>query len=103
MKQFLITYQFTEGSESDWDQEIKRFIDALDNDPELKGRITYRCLKSTKGPEYYHLAIPVDEEATKILGQRDFFKHYTEQTELVSGGSVTVTPVEVVAETSAVI
>jgi hypothetical protein len=100
MKQFLITYRFSEGSETDWHQEVKRFIEALDNDPELQGRITYRCMKSTKGPEYYHLAIPVDEEAVKLLGEKDYFKHYTEQTEIVSGGSVHVTPLEVVAETN---
>jgi len=99
MKQFLITYRFTNGSEEAWHQEINRFIAAIDSDPELHGKISYTALKSSKGPEYYHLAVPVDEEATKLLGSKDFFKHYTEQTELVSGGSVEVIPLEVVAAT----
>jgi hypothetical protein len=32
--------------------------------------------------------------------QRDFFKHYTEKTRQVAGGEVTVTPIELIAETS---
>jgi len=101
MKQFLISYRFSEGSEADWHAEINQFITALQNDPDLKGKISYRCLKSTKGPEYYHLATVVDEGVTKILSTKEFFKHYTEQTERVGGGNVTVTPLEVVAETTA--
>ena len=100
MKQFLITYRFSEGTEEDWHEEVKRFIAAINSDPELRGRIAYRCLKSLKGPEYYHLAIPADEEATKLLGQRDFFKKYTEATERVSGGTVEVIPLELIAETA---
>ena len=99
MKQFLISYRFSEGSEADWQAEIKRFITALSNDPEFRGKIAYRCLKSAKGPEYYHLATPVDEEAVKLLGKRDYFKHYSEQMEFVSKGTVTVTPLEFIAET----
>lgn len=98
MKQFLISYTFSGGSESDWHAEINRFIAALENDPDLKGRISYRCMKSAKGPQYFHLATVNDETAAKDLGEKDFFKHYTEQTELVSGGSVTVTPLELIAE-----
>jgi hypothetical protein len=99
MKQFIITYAFTEGSEEAWQAEINTFISALKNDPELQGKITYRCMKSLKGPEYYHLATVADEEVGKLLGQRDFFKHYTEETERVAGGVVTVTPLELIAST----
>ena len=99
MNHFLITYRFSKGSESDWQQKIARFITALENDPELGSRISYTCLKSKKGPEYYHLAVTQDDEAAKLLGQKVFFKHYTEQTELVSGGAVTVTPLELVNST----
>ena len=100
MKQFLISYTFSEGSEEAWQATVREFIKSIEADPELSGRITYRCLKSTKGPQYYHLAIPADEEAVKLLGERDFFKCYTAETERVSGGSVTVTPLELIAETA---
>jgi hypothetical protein len=39
--------------------------------------------------------------AVKTLQQRDFFKHYTEKTRQVAGGEVTVTPIELIAETAA--
>ena len=99
MKQFLITYRFTQGSEKDWQEEITRFITALENDPELKEKISYRCLKSTKGSEYYHLATVADEQASKLLSTRDFFKHYTEQNDLISSGSTEVIPLELIAAT----
>jgi len=44
MKHFMIKYQFGNGTTEDWHREIARFISSLDNDPELKGRIIYRCL-----------------------------------------------------------
>jgi hypothetical protein len=100
MKYFLISYTFSEGSEEAWHQEVHAFIAALENDPEIGGNVSYTCLKSTKGPQYYHLAIPADEDTTKQLGKKDFFKHYTQETERVSGGTVTVTPLELVAGTS---
>jgi hypothetical protein len=39
-------------------------------------------------------------QAIKTLQQRDFFKHYTERTRQVAGGEVTVTPIELIAETA---
>ena len=46
MKHFMIKYQFANGTTEEWHREIGRFIAALDNDPELKGKIVYRCLKN---------------------------------------------------------
>jgi len=42
MKQFLIRYRLTNATPEAWHQEIGKFISALDNDAELKGRIAYR-------------------------------------------------------------
>jgi len=42
MKYSMIKYQFTNGTAEDWHREIDRFIAALDSDPELKGKISYR-------------------------------------------------------------
>ncbi|HMI00381.1 MAG TPA: hypothetical protein VK577_28005, partial [Bradyrhizobium sp.] len=71
-----------------------------DNDPELKGRIIYRCLKNRDDSSYYHLAAAADEQAIKTLQARDFFKHYTEKTRQVAGGDVVVTSMELIAETA---
>ena len=99
MKQFLIRYTRTQGSEEDWHKDIAAFITAIDSDPELKGRILYRVMKNRDDASYFHLAAAADEQAVKTLQSRDFFKHYTERTRQVAGGEVTVTPIEVVAET----
>src|SRR5215475_2654528 len=40
MKHFMIKYEFRNGTTEVWHQEIGRFIKAIDNDPELKGRIS---------------------------------------------------------------
>src|SRR5437899_9581001 len=81
MKHFMIKYQFANGTTEDWHREIGRFISALNNDPELKGKITYRCMKNRDDTSYYHLAAAADEQAIKSLQHRDFFKHYTEMTD----------------------
>ena len=101
MKHFMIKYQFKNGTTEEWHREIARFIAALDNDPELKGRIIYRCMKNRDDSSYCHLASAADDDAVKALQQREFFKDYTEKTRQVAGGEVTVTPIELIAETSA--
>ena len=100
MKHFMIKYQFANGAPVEWHQEINRFIAALNDDPELKGRISYRCMKNRDDADYYHLATVVDEQAVKTLQSREFFKHYTEKTRQVAGGEVVVTPMQLIAETT---
>src|ERR1700691_3135558 len=102
MKHFLIKYRFKDGSEAAWREQIGRFIAAVEADATLNGRISYRCMKADNGSgEYYHLAATADDEAGKALQSRDFFKAYTEETKRVSGGTVEVLPLAIVAETSA--
>ncbi len=101
MKHFMIKYQFANGTTEEWHREIAKFIAAINNDPELKGRIRYRCLKNRDDSSYFHLASAADEQAVKTLQGRDFFKHYNEKTrQVAAGGNVTVTPIELVAETA---
>ena len=100
MKYSMIRYQFANGTPAEWHAEIDRFIAALNSDPDLKGRISYRCMKSRDDSSYFHLAAVADEQAVKTLQSRDFFKRYTERVRQVAGGEVTVTPVELIAETA---
>ena len=58
MKHFMIKYQFANGTTEEWHREIERFIAALDSDPELKGKISYRCMKNRDDSSYVHLAAP---------------------------------------------
>lgn len=100
MKHFVIKYQFKNGAADDWHREIASFIAALNGDPELKGKISYRCMKNRDDSSYFHLATAVDENAVKTLQSRDFFKTYAEKTRHVAGGDVTVTPIELIAATT---
>ena len=100
MKHFMIKYQFANGTSEEWHREVARFIAALDGDPELRGRISYRVMKNRDDASYFHLAAAADEAAVKALQSRDFFRHYQEKTRQVAGGEVTVTPIEVIGETA---
>ena len=101
MKHFLIKYRFSDSSEEDWHREIKRFIAAIESDPALNGRISYRCLKANNGSgDCYHLAAAEDDEAAKTLQEREFFKRYTGESKRVSGGSLEVVPLAIIAETA---
>jgi hypothetical protein len=99
VKHFLIKYRLKNGSPETWHQDIVRFITALDGDPALRGKISYRCMKGRDGSDYYHLAAAADEQAIKALQSREFFSRYTEQTKLAAGGEVEVLPLEIIAET----
>jgi len=99
MTHFLIKYRFTSGTEEEWHREVARFIAEIDSDPALSGKITYRCMKSRTGPDYYHLASAADDQAVKALQEREFFKRYSERTKLVAGGELDVVPLVIIAET----
>jgi hypothetical protein len=100
MKQFLIRYQLKGATEEQWHQDIARFIAAIESDPAVAGKISYRCMKRRGGSDYYHLASPVDDSAVQALQSRDFFKRYSEQTKLAGGGEVDVFPLDIIAETN---
>jgi hypothetical protein len=99
VKHFLIKYRLKNAPEGEWHQDVARFIAALDADPALRGKISYRCMKGRGGADYYHLAAAADDDAIKALQSRDFFSRYTEQTKRVSDGAVEVLPLEIIAET----
>src|ERR1700722_3357923 len=99
MKYFLIRYHFANGSPEEWHADIARFVSALDADPVLGGKISYRALR-TAGGDYYHLATAADDATVAALNKSDFFARYTDRTDQVSGGQVEVTPLELVAETA---
>jgi hypothetical protein len=100
MKHFLVRYRLTNGTEADWHHVVARFIAALDDDPELKDKISYRCMKIRDDAAYYHLAAAADEQAIKVLQQREYFKRYTEATNNAGGGDVVVSPLDIIAETA---
>ena len=71
MKHFMIKYRFKSGSPEEWRGHIAQFISNLNSDPDLKGKISYRCMKERDGAEYYHLASTSDDEAAAALQGKD--------------------------------
>ncbi len=100
MKQFLIKYRHQNGSKEDWHREIGKFIANIDGDPAIKGKIGYRCLKARDGSDYFHIATVYDDSGQAALQTKDWFRAYQGTTKQVSGGTVEVVPLEVVAETA---
>ena len=100
MKHFLIRYSLKHGSEEQRSAEIAAFIAALSADPDVSGKISYRCLKARESPDYYHFVEAADEEAVKVLQSREFFSRYTDQTDVASGDGVDVIPLEFIAATA---
>jgi hypothetical protein len=100
VKHFLVKYTFKQGTREAWHAEIARFIAALEADPKLQGRISYRCMKVRDSDDYYHVAAAADDAAPGDLNAADFFKHYTAASDTVSAGLLEVLPLEILAETS---
>lgn len=98
MKHVLIKYRFEDGSPAEWHDEVARFVEAIEADPELSGKITYRAMKTPDG-DYYHLATVVDQAAAERLGQRDFFERYTARVDEISKGTLETSPLEIIAQT----
>ena len=103
MKHFLIKYRFKSGTREQWHGEITRFIAALEKDPAVKGKISYRCMKNRKDDDYYHFAAAADDAAIKALQERAFFAPYTEATKVAAGGEVEVIPLEIIAATEFIV
>lgn len=99
MRYFMIKYRFQEGTREDWHRAIEKFIAGLNADPAVAGKITYRCMRRRDSDDYYHFAGAADEQAIKALNSRAFFAPYQEETKRVSGGSVEVFPLDVIAGT----
>lgn len=101
MKHFLIKYRLKDGSPTEWHEEIRRFIAAIEGDAALNGRIAYRCMK-TRDPseDYYHFASAADDEAAQALQERAFFHRYSGESKRVSGGTLEVVPLTMIAETA---
>jgi hypothetical protein len=99
MKSFLIRYRLQNEPPEEWHKHISEFIAALDGDPAVKGKISYRCMKIRDSADYLHLATAADDQAVKALQQSPFFSGYAEKTRKVAGGSVEVLPLEIIAET----
>src|SRR5258708_29838874 len=77
MKNFLIKYRLANGTETEWHQAIARLISAVDDDPDLKGKISYPSMKIPDDQAYYHLPTAAGHQALQVLQQRASLKRST--------------------------
>ena len=103
MKHFLIKYRFKDGSPEAWREEIQTFHRRRRSRPGLEWPDRLSLHESGK---WVGRGLPPrrrrrTRNGPRPLQQRDFFKHYTEETKRVSGGTVEVLPLTILAETSA--
>ena len=99
MKHFLIRYQFKDGSEEAWHRSVAAFIANIESSPDLKGKLSYRCMRQKGTANYFHV-VAADDDANGVLQKQGFFKPYTEETKRVSGGTVEVLPLDLIAGTA---
>ena len=95
----LIEYRIKEPSET-WEREVLAFIQAIDGDPSLRGRISYRCLKQQDGVSFCHLAAASDESAVEELKRKPFFKPYSERLRAVAESGPKFTKLAVIGGTA---
>jgi hypothetical protein len=94
----LIRYAIREPSE-DWEREVSAFIQAIDRDPSLRGRVSYRCLKESDGVSFCHIAAAVNDSAVEDLKERPFFKPYSAKLRAIATRGPEFTKLQVVGET----
>jgi hypothetical protein len=95
----LIEYRIKEPSKT-WESEVVPFIEAIDGDPSLRGRISYRCLKQQDGVSFCHFAAASDESAVEELKRKPFFKPYSERLRAVAESGPKFTKVAVIGGTA---
>ncbi len=94
----LIRYSISRPSE-DWEREVLAFIQAIDREASLRGRLSYRCLKESDGVSFCHIAAAVDDSAVEDLKKKSFFKPYSAKLRAVAGGEPHFTKLQVVGGT----
>jgi hypothetical protein len=96
--EYRLKEHIKEHSEA-WEREILAFIHAIDRDPSLRERVSYRCLKQQDGVTYCHLAAAVDDSAVDDLKRKEFFKPYSERLRTVAQSGPDFTKLQVVGGT----
>ena len=94
----LIRYT-VEAPNEEWEREVLAFIQAIDGEASLRGRLSYRCLKESDGVSFCHIAAAVDDSAVEDLKKKPFFKPYSAKLRAVAWRGPEFTKLEVVGGT----
>ena len=94
-----IRYEFS-GDEDKWEAAIRGFIAAIDADPEVSGRFTYRVNKAKEGNMRVHWGSWDRPETVATLQSRDYFKSFAAELQAMAGESLSAVPLTEWAQTA---
>ena len=100
MHGITIFYDY-DGEEAAWEQATSNFIAAIDQDPELAGRLHYRVNRAREGGRRVHWGWWDDPEIVPILQSRDYFKEFTARVREMAGRTLTTIPLTRRGQTAA--
>jgi len=96
----LIQYDY-DGDESAWQTAVEGFVTAIDADPDLRGKFSYRVNTAADGVGRVHVGRWDKEETLAHLQAQDFFKQFAAKVGEFAGGSPNVTRLRQAAGTTA--
>ena len=98
MRSITITYQY-DGDEAVWHSEIDRFINALNNDPDIAAKFSYQVSIADDDKTRIHWGRWDNAETLSHVQTQDYFKTFAAQVRVFSGNGPGATVTNVVAKT----
>ena len=96
----LIQYDY-DGDEGEWMAAVEGFVAAIDADPALRGKFSYRTNIAADGVGRVHVGRWDDEETLAHLQAQEFFKQFAAKVGEFAGGAPNATRLRLAAETAA--
>ncbi len=100
MDGILIQYNY-DGEEAPWLAAVEAFIAAVDGDPALAGKFSYRVNVASDGVGRVHVGQWDSEETLAHLQSQEFFKTFAGKIGEFSGGGPNASRMRLAAETAA--
>jgi len=95
----LIQYNY-DGDEGEWLTAVEEFVAAVDADPALRGKFSYRVDIAADGVGRVHVGHWDAEETLAHLQAQDFFKRFAAKVGEFAGGAPNATRLRLAVETA---
>ena len=99
MRGITITYSY-DGDETAWRDTITTFINQIENDPRLAGRLLYQVAVADDGKTRFHWGRWDSPETLAHLQGQDFFKTFAGKVRDFANGGPVATGHDTVVKTS---
>jgi len=93
-----ITYTY-DGDEAQWDTLCTNFVQAIDDDAEVKGRFSYAVQRGKDATSRVHVGRWDAPETVAKLQSRDYFKTFSEGLKALAGETLKTQPFAVTHST----